>query len=162
MASLTDRKSDRYRIAKRSQTIAVSATASVTEVRMFGLVETSPSIVTYLTREAGSARSGESQRLDSADAMDGATRFDLSTIEAIELDAEVKCAGPGCQRPADYLIGRWCSHCGWVAPVHREDRTQPCCDPHWREAKASKKTAICRCGALVNKSTTFHIVEVLR
>lgn len=86
----------------------------------------------------------------------------LSIIEGVDLDAVVKCGGPGCNRPAAYLIGRWCAYCGWVQQAHHEPKTQPCCEPHWQAAMASGAEAYCECGRWNQKDETFHIVEVLR
>lgn len=85
-----------------------------------------------------------------------------TTIEGVDLDAEVACAGPRCGNPAAYLVGRWCAACGWVKSDHREPKTQPCCDPHWHAAMASDTSSLCECGRVNDKRDTFHIVEVLR
>jgi hypothetical protein len=85
----------------------------------------------------------------------------LEMIEGVDLDAKVKCAGPGCSNDAAYLVGRWCAACGWTQPDHRESKTHPCCDPHWYAAMTSDAEALCVCGLVASKRLTFHIVEVL-
>lgn len=82
----------------------------------------------------------------------------LSTIEGINLDAEVKCSVKGHDHRADILVRGRCLKCPRVSPV------RAVCWQAWERACRHKPTVGCHeCGATNMRSReVWTIVEVLR